>query len=210
MSRNKVPILQEEITGVHLDKLIQKAISLGASEAAIIDSQNISVEDKLANYCIEPKCVYYGLSPSCPPHVSGPAEFRTLKKTHTNAVVVKVIVPSAALFSDERRDIMRLLHEIVASVEKEAMGMGYAGSKAFAGGSCKMIFCYNHLECRRLSENSECRNSKYARPSMSGFGINVSDLIKKCGWPVNISEEETKSDAEKMSWVAGLIMICKN
>ncbi|MBW1815470.1 MAG: hypothetical protein JRJ39_18120 [Deltaproteobacteria bacterium] len=97
MSRNKIPILQEEITGMHLDKLIQKAIVMGASESAIIDSQNISVEDNLANYCIEPKCVYYGLSPSCPPHVSGPTEFRTLKKTHTHAVVVRIIVPSAAL-----------------------------------------------------------------------------------------------------------------
>ncbi|MBW2182009.1 MAG: DUF2284 domain-containing protein [Deltaproteobacteria bacterium] len=207
MSRNKIPILQEEITGMHLDKLIQKAIVMGASESAIIDSQNISVEDNLANYCIEPKCVYYGLSPSCPPHVSGPTEFRTLKKTHTHAVVVRIIVPSAALFSDERRDIMRLLHEIAASVEKEAVRMGYTDSKAFAGGSCKIIFCYNHLECRRLSKNGKCRNPQNARPSMSGFGINVSNLIKKCGWPVNINGREAESDAEKMSWVAGLIML---
>jgi len=193
-----------------LDKLIHKAISMGASESGIIASKDILVEDSLANHCIEPKCIYYGLSPSCPPHVPGPTGFRELIKTHTHAMVVRIIVPSAALFSEERRGIMRLLHEIVASVEKEAIEMGYADSKAFAGGSCKTIFCHNHLECRRLSENGECRNPKYARPSMSGFGINVSDLIKKCGWPVNINKEDAGSNAEKMSWVAGLIMIRKN
>ncbi|MBW1815469.1 MAG: hypothetical protein JRJ39_18115 [Deltaproteobacteria bacterium] len=85
--------------------------------------------------------------------------------------------------------------------------MGYTDSKAFAGGSCKIIFCYNHLECRRLSKNGKCRNPQNARPSMSGFGINVSNLIKKCGWPVNINGREAESDAEKMSWVAGLIML---
>lgn len=207
MSQNKAPILQKEITRVHLDKLIRKAISMGASESGIIASKDILVEDSLANHCVDPKCVYYGLSPSCPPHVTGPTGFRKLIKTHTHAMVVRIIVPSAALFSDESRGIMRLLHEIVSSVEKEAIGMGYTDSKAFAGGSCKMIFCHNHLECRRLSENAECRNPQYARPSMSGFGINVADLIKKCGWPVNIDKEDAESGAEKMSWVAGLIML---
>jgi predicted metal-binding protein len=102
---------------------------------------------------------------------------------------------------------MRLLHEVVSGVEKEAIRMGYTDSKAFAGGSCKMIFCDAHLECQRLSQNGECRNPQYARPSMSGFGIHVSDLIKKCGWRVNIDEEDATSDSEKMSWVAGLILI---
>ena len=91
-----------------MDKLIHKAISMGASESGIIASKDILVEDSLANHCIQPKCIYYGLSPSCPPHVTGPTGFRKLIKTHTHAIVVRIIVPSAALFSDERRGIMQI------------------------------------------------------------------------------------------------------
>jgi hypothetical protein len=42
---------------------------------------------------------------------------------------------------------------------------------------------------------------------MSGFGIDVSALMKTCGWPANINVRETESDADSVSWVAGLIMI---
>jgi predicted metal-binding protein len=120
--------------------------------------------------------------------------------------VVRIIVPSSALYSDQSKEIMRLLHEVVSNIEHEAVKAGFTDSKAFAGGSCKMVFCDTHLECRRLSEDGQCRNPKHARPSMSGFGINVNDLIKKCGWLPNLNNEKTTPD-NKISWVAGLIMI---
>lgn len=207
MSKNRALTVQEESAVVHLNSFIQKAISLGASEAAIIASKDILVEDNLANRCVDPKCIYFGLSPTSPPHVGGPEEFRQHQKTHPHAIVVRIIVPSAALFSIEGKDIMRLLHEVVSGVEKEAIRMGYTDSKAFAGGSCKMIFCDHHLNCQRLSEKGECRNPHHARPSMSGFGIHVADVLKKCGWQVNLNDKDSAPDAEKMSWVAGLILI---
>jgi predicted metal-binding protein len=92
-------------------------------------------------------------------------------------------VPSAAMFSDERREIMQLLHEIVAGVELKAADMGYSGSKAFAGGSCKKIFFYDLMDCGVLSDKGECRHPRSARPSMSGFGINVAKLLQSAAWP---------------------------
>jgi len=207
MSQHKIRNLTEHTRTVHLETLVHSAISIGASEASIIASKDILVQDSLANRCIEPKCIYYGLSPSCPPHVAGPLEFRNLQKTHIHAIVLRIIVPSAVLFSDQGKDIMRLLHEIVATVEKEAIEMGYPNSKAFAGGSCKIVFCDDHLECQRLSNNGKCRNPQYARPSMSGHGIHVNDLIKKCGWTLNVDDEKEGSNTNKLSWVVGLVML---
>jgi len=206
MSRKKKPLFQDETADEKLNLLLQKAVALGASESAIIDAKKIKVEDQLARRCVDPKCINYGLSPSCPPNVGGPSEFRNLQKSHTRAVVIRIIVPSAVLFSDQSSEIFRLLHEIVSTIEHEADAMGYTGSRAFAGGSCKKIFCDTYLECQRLSEDGPCRHPEHARPSMSGFGINVFDLIKKCGWRENLNSEETKPD-DKVSWVAGLIMI---
>jgi predicted metal-binding protein len=53
--------------------LIELARWLGASDAAIISAQDISVEDDLAKLCLDLPCENYGLSGSCPPHVAGPS-----------------------------------------------------------------------------------------------------------------------------------------
>jgi predicted metal-binding protein len=192
---------------LNLKELVRLACSLGASDAQITSSGDILVENYLADLCNESQCENYGLSPSCPPHVSGPSGFRKLQKSIKHAVVVRIVVPSAVLFSDESWELMRLLHEVVAAIEQAAVGMGYADSKAFAGGPCKKIFCHDHEGCPILSENGECRYPQYARPSISGFGINVSALMKVCGWPADINAREVESSPDSMSWVASLIMV---
>jgi predicted metal-binding protein len=190
-----------------LKDLVCLARELGSSNTCVIPSQDISVEEGLASLCREPQCLNYGLSPSCPPHVGGPSEFRALQKSHNQAIIIRLVVPSSALFSDERRGIMRLLHEIVAGVEQEAVKIGFSNSKALAGGSCKQIFCYAYESCRVLSKEGECRNLKQARPSMSGFGINVSALMKACGWPADIKISQAEAVKDPLSWVAGLILV---
>ena len=111
------------------------------------------------------------------------------------------------MFSAERRDIMQLLHEIVAGVENKAIAMGYDGSKAFAGGSCKLLFCNDYPDCLVLAEQQPCRYPQSARPSMSGFGINVAKLMQSVGWPADVADPARASDRQSMTWVAGLILI---
>jgi len=161
----------------------------------------------LAKLCREPQCESYGLSTSCPPHVSGPSGFRKLLKKFEHAIVIKIDVPLEILLSSERRDIMRLLHEIVAGTEQAAVKTGYPNSKAFAGGSCKKIFCHDYEGCRVLAEGGECRNPRHARPSMSGFGINVSKLMQAAGWTMNRYNREANPDASSTAPICGLILI---
>jgi len=190
-----------------LNQLIKLAISLGASDACIVSSDVIVVEDHLARKCIEPQCENYGLSYSCPPHVEGPEVFRELIKTHSEALVIRLVIPSLMLLSWERLEIGRVLHELVATVELEARKIGYARSSGFAGGSCKELFCQDHLNCQRIEENGPCRHSDLARPSMSGYGIDVFELIESCGWETNLNQEDGLPAPDQLSWVAGLIMI---
>ncbi len=199
----------KEISGQKRNALIQLARRSGASEVGIVTSSQVPVEDHLANVCREIRCETYGLSPSCPPHVSGPAGFRELIKKTRHGVVVRIDIPSSVMFSNERRGVMGLLHEIVASVEREAVRMGYTESKAFAGGSCKKIFCGEYHECRVLSKQGECRNPQTARPSMSGFGINVLKLMATAGIPADksLTPEQTGYHEASTSWVTGLVMV---
>ncbi len=189
------------------DQLLQLAVSLGASEAKLISSDEIVVEDQLALKCSEPQCENYGLSFSCPPFVDGPDSFRKLVITNPRALVVRLIIPSQMLLSWERTDLGRILHELVARIEIEAKDLGYINSEAFAGGSCKELFCADHLRCRRIEENGQCRHPDLARPSMSGYGIDVFQLIKSCGWQTNLNQQEQIPAKDQLSWVAGLIMI---
>jgi predicted metal-binding protein len=191
----------------HLEKLVQIALSMGASDAKAILSSSILVEDNLAELCVEPRCSNYGLSPSCPPHVSGPSGFRKLKDELKYTVVIRVIIPSEVLLSSDSREWGRYLHELVAGIEQEAIRMGYPNSIAFAGGSCKQIFCREYLDCQKLIGSGECRYPGKARSSMSGYGINVFSLMETCEWDVNLNTSELVSKEDSMSWIAGLVMI---
>lgn len=190
-----------------LKELVESACRFGASDAAAVSVSDISVEEPLADLCREPQCENYGLSSGCPPNVSGPSGFRELLKTVEQVIVFKIDVPWEILLSNERRDIFRLLHEVAANIEQAAVERGYPDSKAFAGGSCKQIFCYHHPLCRVLEKGEPCRNSRIARPSMSGFGINVLKLKKAAGWMSNKTPRDTDPDAVSMETVCGLVLI---
>lgn len=193
------------ITARRLEPLTALACRLGAGGAAVIPTEAIKVEDHLADLCREPRCENYGLSSSCPPHVAGPAGFRRMLSDFRTAIVIKLEVPASILLSDERSEVMALLHEIAAEVEQAAVAMGYPRSKAFAGGSCKKIFCAEHPDCRVVGQGEACRNPHRARPSMSGFGIDVSKLMRAAGW--DLVRADDAASAGSMAAVVALILI---
>lgn len=190
-----------------LEALHRLACALGATRAAVIPAEAIPVEDHLAGLCRDPRCPSYGLSASCPPHVSGPAGFRELLKKFRHAVVFKIEVPQEILLSSERQEIFRLLHQIAAAIENEAGEMGYTRSRAFAGGSCKGLFCADKAGCRVVDEGGPCRNPDRARPSMSGFGIDVSKLMAAAGWPMNRAEPKEGGNGPATGTVCGLVLV---
>lgn len=198
---------EKKSTETALTELIARVRRSGAADAAVISADDISVADDLAKHCREPQCENYGRSPSCPPHVSGPEGFREVLKQYRMALVVKIDVPTNVLLSPERRDVMALLHDIVAETEQAAVDMGFLNAKAFAGGSCKMIFCREHDECRVLSKGGKCRNPGRARASMSGYGINVSRLMRAAGWAGDYLDPQADAAPDGMSWISGLILI---
>jgi len=196
------------ISEQQLEQLTQEAKRLGATSAAIISSKEIQVKDDLAALCNgEYPCPKYGLAASCPPWVGGPAEFRKRQAQSKYAITVKIELPTSVMFSDERNGVMQLLHQIVSAIEQKAIEMGCKNSKGFAGGSCKKLFCDDQETCCVVSENKSCRHIDVARPSMSGFGINVTQLMLTSGWPAQKAENKKSSDKEDTSWVAGLILL---
>jgi predicted metal-binding protein len=119
----------------------------------------------------------------------------------------EIELPTSVIFSGERNGVMQLLHQSVAAVEQKAIEMGLKNSKGFAGGSCKELFCDDEGKCCVLAENKPCRHIELARPSMSGFGIDVTLLMESSGWSAPKAEKSDLSDKNATSWVAGLILL---
>ncbi len=186
-------------------QLISSARSLGADDAALIPSSQIAVDGQLALQCVDPGCPNYGLSYSCPPYVEGPGYFKDLLRNLPLALVVRLIVPAESLLSWERIEVGRILHELVAHLELEARDLGFDQAQAFAGDSCKTLFCQEHLNCRRIAGDGPCRHPEIARPSMSGFGVDVFNMIQSCEWDVDLDlDPET---GIQLAWVAGLVLL---
>jgi len=188
-------------------RLIEEALQSGACDAALISSDTISIDPDLAGKCLEPRCENYGLSKSCPPHVGGPSAMKKKLETMSRAIFFKIDVPSDMLYSSERREFFQLLHEIGAGVERSAVKMGFSNAQAYAGGSCKEIFCHRHHECRLISKKGICRHPDHSRPSMSGFGINVAALVEAAGWPKLKGARIDDSTGVKIENIFGLILI---
>jgi hypothetical protein len=93
-----------------LTYLKQEAICFGATDSAVICSGDIRVDNDLAALCNgEYTCPNCGLAASCPPHVEGPEQFRKWQEKSRYSITVKIELPAAVMFSDGRKEIMRLL-----------------------------------------------------------------------------------------------------
>ena len=190
-----------------LDKLVQLAVKQGAGGAVSVSTTAIVVEERPADLCRDPGCENYGLSASCPPHVAGSAGFRKLLTQFDHAVFFKIDVPTEILLSEERRYVFKLFHETAARIEQAAVDRGCPDARAFAGGSCRKIFCLDQPDCQVVQRGGPCRHPNHARPSMSGQGINVSRLMKTAGWKMAAITRDTAPDAVPMGSVSGLVLI---
>ncbi|WP_419174876.1 DUF2284 domain-containing protein [Desulfosediminicola sp.] len=190
-----------------ISELIAYAESIGVTRAARISPQSVLVESRLAAYCREPKCPYFGQSMSCPPHVSGPAGFKKLLAQSRHAIVLRIELDGDSLHGNDRPESMRLLHSLTAAVELEAKRKGFDNAQGFAGGSCKRSFCDDYDSCAVLSGEATCRFPDQARPSMSGYGVNVGELMKEAGWSNNLFAEDQQDKEKQMAWIAGLVLL---
>jgi predicted metal-binding protein len=190
-----------------IDSLLEFAAHSGATKVKRLSPESVRVEENLATFCREPKCPHYGQAMSCPPYVSGPKGIRELLQSCKHAIVLRIEIQSSALHGEDRPAVMRLLHEITADIETEAKRLGFPDSIGFAGGSCKPSFCNDYPNCSVIAEQGECRYPRHARASMSGYGINVGELMKAAGWSTNLFPSNQNDEEEQLSWVAGLVLL---
>ncbi len=132
---------------------------------------------------------------------------RNLLKQSEHVIVIRIEVDSDSLHGEERPFVMQLLHEITAGIEIEARRIGFANALGLAAGSCKVSFCNDHQACNVINGNGTCRHPAKARQSMSGYGINVGELMKAAGWSTTLFTGTDSDEKDQLAWVAGLIVL---
>jgi predicted metal-binding protein len=187
--------------------LLEHARRLGASAGVLLATKELVVKEELAARCREPRCENYGLSPGCPPHTSGPRGFRQLLRGYEQVLFFHIEVPAHVLYSSDNRQLFQFLHEVAAGIEEEAHHLGWSRARAFAGDSCKRLFCEEHKECPALSPGGACRFPRLARPSMSGYGIDVGHLMRRAGWEQQMGKLTENEQTGSTASVCGLVLL---
>jgi predicted metal-binding protein len=172
-----------------LVKYRQRALELGATDAKIITSGEVLIDERVLAKCVYPKCGGYGTSANCPPHAMDTGLVRKVVNNFHYAIFTRIEVPSEEFAGDAtkaRRLPVRSQMKnylIVSKIESEAFYDGYHLALGFAGGPCKTAFCPDE-ECSALLPGKACRHSLRARSAMEAVGMDAFTMAAKVGWDI--------------------------
>ncbi len=179
--------------------LIKLALENGATDAKIIPTSKVVVEDRVVLKC-KVGCNHYGKTLACPPFTPSAEEFRKIVSEYsyamfmkykstaeaspevlaklmvaeTDTTVSKEIKEKAAKFWQDWKDDKRKMLESVVGLEKAAMNKGYSLAISFISGHCQL--------CEKCNtETSICRNPNLARWSEDAVGVNVKKTAANAG-----------------------------
>ena len=161
MARKIVETVTEGQLGVDLAKYRNRAMELGATDAKIISTDDVIIDERVVAKCTYPKCPGYGTNANCPPHAMPIERVRKVVDKFKHALFIKIEVPSEhtagerAIKEDLANPYRRKLAEIVSKIEAEAFYDGYHLALGFAGGSCKRLFCPDN-DCTALMPGKGC------------------------------------------------------
>lgn len=182
----KVP---DEVLARDLEKYRQRAIELGATDAKIITTDKVIVDDRVRAKCTYPKCPAYGTNANCPPYAMDLPMVRKVVSGYRYAIFSKIEVPSEDIAGPEARKSRGFIpfqvknYEIVSKIESEAFYDGYHLALGFTDGHCKGAFCPT-TECRALLPGQSCRHALKARSSMEAVGMDAYRMAASVGWDI--------------------------
>jgi predicted metal-binding protein len=189
MVRKIVEKIPEKQLQKDLEEYRQRAIELGASDAKIITTDQVVIDERVRVKCVYPKCFRYGTNANCPPYAMSLDETRNLVGKFRYGIFIQLKVASKAIAGEKSRDkkltapYRKKLAEITAKIEAEAFYDGYYFAVAFGNGSCKTLFCPD-TDCRALMPGKGCSHRLKSRASMEAVGMDAFAMATKVGWPI--------------------------
>jgi predicted metal-binding protein len=194
-----------------LERYMQKALELGASQAKIVRAAEIPVDDRIPMKCQIPRCFGYGAGAQCPPNTMKPAELKDLLKKYEWAVFFIMDIPPEVIVRDkatikERVAAYQQMYTVVSEVESAAFYDGHYLAFGFAAGSCRHTFCGQLPDCQAL-KGDKCRFPLKSRPSMEAVGIDVYKMVALAGWDIYPIGSGAKAEDVPKGTLAGIVIV---
>ena len=179
--------------------LIKIALESGATEAKIIPTSKVVVEDRVVLKC-KVGCNHYGKTLACPPYTPSAEQFRKIVSEYSYAMFMKFttrataepevykhlmtyesdpklskeIKEKAAQFWQNWKDDKRKMLQAVVSLEKAALNNGYSLAISFVSGHCQL--------CDKCSTDTKiCKHPELMRMSEDAIGVNVKKTADNAG-----------------------------
>ena len=203
--------VNEETLKKRLEEYKNKAIEFGASNAKIISTKEIPVDERVTLKCQVPRCFGYGVCAHCPPNTLKPEELINYLEKYKWAIFFIMDLPSEVIMRNkatikERIMAYQKVFTIVSDIESMAFFDGYYLAFGFAAGSCLHVYCGLEKNCIAL-EGQRCRFDLRARPSMEAVGIDVYKMVAQAGWDIYPIATNTKAVEVPKGTLAGLVII---
>jgi predicted metal-binding protein len=198
-----------ELLQSDLERFRQMAVELGATDAKIITTDKIIVDERVRAKCSNPKCPYYGTNGNCPPYAPDLDTVRKIVGNYRYAVFIATRFPPDTFTeitkSSPWNDGEIKNHEIVSKVEGEAFHNGYYLALGLADGPCKVLYC-DGVECRVLKGQS-CRRGLKARYSLESWGMDAYRMAVRAGWDIYPIGVRTKKTDIPHGMTLGLVLV---
>jgi predicted metal-binding protein len=188
-----------------LERYKRRAIELGATDAKIIRSSDVVVENRVLAKCLFPRCPVSGTNIHCPPHAPDVEKIRRMVKEFQHGLFFKLDGPyDGSTASSQKMKLKNL--EIVGKIEAQAYYDSYYLAVGFGGASCKTTLCPEQ-ECSALQPGQPCRHPLRGRPSMHAVGMDAYKMAVWAGWDIYpIGRATVPSDVPFVSHL-GVILI---
>lgn len=189
MVRKIVEKFPEDLLKEDLEKYRKKAIELGATDAKIISTETILIEERVRAKCLVPLCRYYGRNNVCPPNSLSVEKVRDVVKSFRYAIFFMIKVASSILahpeFVEKKMGAESQLKtwQICRGIESDAFYDGHHLAMGFASGPCNPYLCPGEEDCAAL-KGKGCRSPYMARSAMEAVGMDALTMAAKVGWEV--------------------------
>ena len=193
-----------------LERYRQSVIEWGATDAKIVSSSDIPVDERTIMKCR--RCPFHGTNPHCPPYALMPQEMRVIVAKYRYAILITMVGSPATISGsrEARLQVTTRLSEIVARLEGTAFYDGYYWALGFATGSCKNRYCPD-IPCPVLVPGGEaaltCPVPYLARSSPEACGVDMYLMAARAGWDIYPCGRSTKEEEVPFGRRLSLVLI---
>ena len=153
--------------------LIEKALSLGAYKANVIEAKNIKLDRAFRAMCEKNSCGVYGKCYMCPPDVGDIDELMAQIGKYDYALVYQTVTELEDSFDFEGMiEAKKKSYPLAQALREVFADMNITRVLHLGAGGCGVC-----ASCAKRT-GEPCRFPEKAMPSLEAYGVNVSELAK--------------------------------